>query len=203
MKILALGNSYTIGEGVSVSESWPVQLAESLNQKGIDIEDLKIIAQTGWRTDELLGCIESSNPEKHYPLVTLLIGVNNQYRGCPADEYRLDFRELLQKAVAFAGDDPTRVIVLSIPDWGVTPFAEGRDRGKIALEIDLFNAANLEETCLAGAHYVDVTPISRMAGGNSEYLAPDGLHPSGCMYAEWVKLILPKAIQILVSTQVI
>ncbi len=191
MRFLALGDSYTIGESVSESERWPVQLAALLRAQGFDIEDPLIIARTGWTTDELSAGIDAANLQGPYDLVSLLIGVNNQYRGRDQAEYREQFVALLQRAIAFAGEEPSRVVVLSIPDWGVTPFAAGRNSTIIAAEIDAFNAVNKEEAERAGAYYVDVTPTSRLAEGNPALVANDGLHPSGQMYAEWAKLALP------------
>jgi undecaprenyl-diphosphatase UppP len=182
VRYLALGDSYTIGEAVPEAERFPVQLARTLN-----IGDPVIIAKTGWTTDELSTAIDGVRPRGPFDLVTLLIGVNNQYRGRSADEYRTQFAELLDRAIGFANGDATKVIVVSIPDWGVTPFAEGRDRAKIAREIDQFNAINREEAKRAGAKWVDITPISR--GSDPALVANDGLHPSGKQYAEWVKAI--------------
>src|SRR5216684_9187129 len=162
-RFLALGDSYTIGESVAVSERWPVELARQLRKNGIDIADPQIIAKTGWTTDELSSAIDAAKPTGPYALVTLLIGVNNQYRGRDAEQYRKEFVALLQRAIAFAGNDPKHVLVVSIPDWGVTPFAAGRDRAKIGAEIDHFNAINAEETKRAGARYADITPVSRHA----------------------------------------
>lgn len=192
MRYLALGDSYTIGEGIEPDGRWPVQLAALLRAEGYDLAEPEIIAQTGWTTDELDAAIDRVGPQGPYDLVSLLIGVNNQYRGRPLDEYREQFRSLLARAVAFAGGEPRRVIVLSIPDWGVTPFAEGRDRAAIARAIDAFNAANKEETRVAGAAYVDVTADSRALRGPRE-LASDGLHYGKEMYARWAGAALGAA----------
>lgn len=186
---LALGDSYTIGEGVADSLRYPNQLKERLAQSGINIENLKIIARTGWTTDELQAGIENDSISPPYNLVTLLIGVNNQYRGRDAENYREEFKILLNKAIGFAGGKSKRVIVISIPDWGVTPFAKERDGKKIAAEIDKFNSINLEETQKSGAFYVNVTSISRLATNDPDLLATDGLHPSGKMYKLWVNEI--------------
>ncbi|HEX2833256.1 MAG TPA: SGNH/GDSL hydrolase family protein [Thermoanaerobaculia bacterium] len=183
---LALGDSYTIGESVPANERFPMQLAKTMN-----LGEPRIIAKTGWTTDELNAAIDAANVTGTYDLVTLLIGVNNQYRGRDAEQYRGEFRALLQRAIGFAGGDPKKVIVVSIPDWGVTPFAEGRDRAKIANEIDRYNAINQEEAQRAGATYVDITPISR--GNDPSLVANDGLHPSGKQYGAWVKRIAPAA----------
>lgn len=185
-RYLALGDSYTIGESVAADERFPMQLARDLN-----LGEPQIIAKTGWTTDELNAAIDAANVTGKYELVTLLIGVNNQYRGRDVEQYRGEFAALLQRAIGFAGGDAKNVVVVSIPDWGVTPFAEGRDRAKIATEIDRYNAVNREETQRAGARYVDITPVSR--GGDAALVAGDGLHPSGKQYGEWVKLIAPEA----------
>lgn len=185
-RYFAIGDSYTIGESVTPAERFPHQLAREL-----DLPEPLIIAKTGWTTDELGNALDAIRVAGPYDLVTLLIGVNNQYRGRDAEQYRGEFAELLQRAIGFAGGDAKKVVVVSIPDWGVTPFAADRDRAKIASEIDRYNAVNREETVKAGARYVDITPVSR--GNDPALVAGDGLHPSGKQYAEWVKLILPEA----------
>jgi lysophospholipase L1-like esterase len=182
-RYLALGDSYTIGESVPANERFPVVLAKMLK-----LGEPQIVAKTGWTTDELNAAIDAANPKGPFELVTLLIGVNNQYRGRDAEQYRGEFVGLLKRAIQFAGGDAKKVIVVSIPDWGVTPFAEGRDRAKIASEIDHYNAINREETLRAGAHYVDITPISRQP--DATLVAGDGLHPSGKQYLQWVKTIV-------------
>jgi lysophospholipase L1-like esterase len=181
-RYLALGDSYTIGESVAEAERFPVQLARELGYA-----EPQIIARTGWTTDELNAAIDEANPQGPFDLVSLLIGVNNQYRGRSADEYRTQFTALLGRAIGFAGGDARKVVVVSIPDWGVTPFAEGRDRAQIAREIDQFNAINREEAIRAGARYVDITPISR--GNDAALVATDKLHPSGKQYTEWATAI--------------
>ena len=195
-RYLALGDSYTIGESVPETDRWPNQLAELLGDQGIQM-DVTIIARTGWTTDELWQGIQEREVAPPYDLVSLLIGVNNQYRGYDIHEYREQFVFLLNKSIEYAGGDPDRVIVLSIPDWSVTPFAAGRDTKQIAADIDAFNAVNREESEKANVHYVDVTPISREAVNDKSLIAADGLHPSGKMYAEWAKLALPKALKTL------
>jgi len=190
VRYLALGDSYTIGESVAEADRFPNQLARELG-----IAPPQIIAKTGWTTDELNAAIDAANPQGPFDLVTLLIGVNNQYRGRDAEQYRGEFAALLQRAIGFAGGDAKKVIVVSIPDWGVTPFAEGRDRAKIATEIDRYNAINREEAARAGAKYVDITPISR--GNDPALVAGDGLHPSGKQYTEWVKAIVSSSAPVL------
>lgn len=197
IRYLALGDSYTIGHNVEPGRRWPVQLADSLRKSGIGMAGVDIIAKTGWTTGELAEAIASENPQGPYHLVSLLIGVNNQYRDPDTATYRTEFRRLLQKAINLAGDRPEKVIVVSIPDYGVTPFARNKDPGRIAEEIDAFNAINYNETLIAGARYVDVTPISKLAAEDPELLANDGLHPSGKMYSEWVNRVFPVALQII------
>ncbi|MBN1149327.1 MAG: SGNH/GDSL hydrolase family protein [Anaerolineales bacterium] len=194
MRFLALGDSYTIGESAPERERWPMQLAEALRERGFQVADPIILARTGWTTDELMAAVKQADLRTEYDLVSLQIGVNNQYRGAEVGVYRAEFRALLGQAIAYAGGEPGKVIVLSIPDWSVTPFAEGRDRSRISGEIDLFNQANYWETTLAEAQYIDVTSQSRLAAQDSALLAPDGLHPSGEMYAAWARLVLPAAI---------
>ncbi len=193
MRFLALGDSYTIGEGVSPNETWPFQLARRLRAEGIALADPVVVARTGWTTGELQAGIDRADPQGPFALVSLLIGVNDQDRGWKLEAYRVHFAALLSQAVAFAGDLPTRVIVLSIPDWGVTTFArrDGHDADQVAREIDVFNAANREETARQGAVYVNVTTISRQAATLPVWIADDGLHPTGAMYGAWVKILLP------------
>lgn len=197
LTFLALGDSYTIGESVDSLLRWPVQLTAALGDRGLRVEEPVIVARTGWTTDELARGIEEAGLSGAYDLVTLLIGVNNQYRGRDLEEYRAQLVSLLQTAVSFAGGEPRKVLVLSIPDWGVMPFAEGRDRSAIAGEIDAFNAVKREEVEAAGIRYVDVTAISREAASTPALVAEDGLHPSGAMYARWVEAALPGAMDIL------
>jgi len=191
LRYLALGDSYTIGESVGADERWPVQLAARLRERGLAVGEPQIIARTGWTTDELSDAIDRAMPNGPFDLVSLLIGVNNQYRGLDSAAYRTEFRRLLQRAIGFAGGRAGRVLVLSIPDWGVTPFASGRDRSRVAAEIDAFNGINQAEAKRAGVRYVDITTESRAAGSDPTLIAGDGLHPSGRMYAEWVELALP------------
>jgi lysophospholipase L1-like esterase len=197
LRLLALGDSYTIGEAVAAEERWPVRVAAILRARGLAAADPVIVAKTGWTTDELSIGIDAAAPSGPFDVVTLLIGVNNQYRGRSLSEYREQFRALLERAVGFAGGRPDRVVILSIPDWGVTPFAAGRDRARIAAEIDAFNAVSRDEAAQAGAHYVDVAPVSRRAGTDASMIAHDGLHPSGAMYAEWAALALPPVLSAL------
>jgi lysophospholipase L1-like esterase len=195
MRYLALGDSYTIGEGVDAAGRWPLQLAAALRGEGIELRDPRIIATTGWTTDELWSAIDAAEPLGQWDFVTLLIGVNNQYRQRSVVDYKREFTELLDRAIAFAHDRRERVMVLSIPDWGVTPFAihEAGNRANIATEIDAFNAAAREVCEARGVSYVDITPISRERGGDADQIAEDGLHPSAAMYARWTAEALPIA----------
>ena len=196
IRYLALGDSYTIGESVDESQRWPVQLTRLLEREGHPTQ-VTIIARTGWTTDELWKGIQATKINPPYDLVSLLIGVNNQYRGRDIEEYREQFVFLLKKSIEYAGGDPASVIVLSIPDWSVTPFAQTHHAEKITNEIDAFNAVNKAETETAGAHYIDITPTSREALNDPSLIAADGLHPSGKMYTEWAKLALPGVLEIL------
>ena len=188
---LSLGDSYTIGESVSEYERWSVQLAGLLRTDKVDVADPDIIARTGWTTAELQDAIKASNNQKTYNLVSLLIGVNNQYRGQSQDRYRPEFRELLQTATKFAGGKTAHVFVLSIPDWGSSPFANGRDKAQIGKEIEQFNAIAQDECQRAGIAYVDITPITRKAAGDNKQFANDGLHYSGKQMKQWAEKALP------------
>jgi lysophospholipase L1-like esterase len=192
---LALGDSYTIGEGVAASERWPNQLADMLRKNGIDVGEPEIVAKTGWTTDELSAAMDAHTFSPPYRLVTLLIGVNNQYRGRDLDNYRVEFRKLLERAIDLAGKDPSKVVVVSIPDWGVTRFGQGsgRDTAEIARQLDAYNAANAQIAKMLHCGYVDVTTVSRQAGNQAAMLVSDGLHPSPKMYTAWSERILPVA----------
>ncbi|MFT3790337.1 MAG: SGNH/GDSL hydrolase family protein [Rudaea sp.] len=187
MTYLAVGDSYTIGEGVAEAERWPVQLARAL---GIDAPE--ILARTGWTTDELAAAMAQHAFHPPYDLVSLLIGVNDQYRGRNVADYRAGFRVLLDRAIELAGSRPQHVIVVSIPDWGVTRFGResGREAAQIAREIDLYNAANAEISLSVRMHYVDVTAFSRE---HPDWVVDDGLHPNGAAYRRWSEAILPIA----------
>lgn len=188
-RFLALGDSYTIGEAVLETERWPMQLKALMNENGIDIGTPEIIATTGWTTDELQAAMNERNPQGPFDLVSLLIGVNNQYRAYPIENYEKEFEHLLQQAIAYADGKNNRVVVVSIPDWGVTPFAADHDRAQIAKEIDLFNASNQSISKKYNVHYVDITPGSRDASNESDLVASDGLHPSGKEYSKWANAV--------------
>jgi lysophospholipase L1-like esterase len=195
---LALGDSYTIGESVLQADNFPNQAVTLLKAEQIDFQPPRIVAKTGWTTDELEAGIAQARDNglllESYDFVSLLIGVNNQYRGRSVDNYKPEFEALLKKAIHFAGDRADRVVIVSIPDWGVTPFANGRDRAQIASEIDAHNAANRQLALHYKVQYIDITPWTREAATDLSLLAPDGLHPSGKEYnrwaikiAEWIK----------------
>jgi lysophospholipase L1-like esterase len=196
LRYLALGDSYTIGEGVEPALRWPVLLADALRAKGIDIADPEIIAETGWSTDELDNAIDRVDPQGPFGLVSLLIGVNDQYRKRSVEEYRDAFRSLLHRAIGFVGDEAGRVLALSIPDWGVTPFADEDDRTpeQIGADIDAYNAAAREEAEAAGARFIDITRLFRTRPLDAALVVEDGLHPSGRVYAAWVEHVLPVAV---------
>lgn len=199
LKYLALGDSYTIGESVGYQERWPVMLQKSLNNIGVEIAELKIVAVTGWTTSELLSGISNDLFTPPYDLVSLLIGVNNQYRNESKNKYRSDLTELIYQAIDFAGGDVEKVFVVSIPDWSPVPFAEGRDRNHIAKEIDIFNDIKFDQCNRIGVKFIDITPTSKFAGKDTELTAEDGLHPSGKMYELWIDHIFPVVKQMLLS----
>jgi len=183
---LALGDSYTIGESVDAAMRWPNQLVTALNRSGLEFEQPEIVAKTGWTTDELLTALDQASLAASYDYVSLLIGVNNQYRGRSVASFEPEFTALLERAISYSNRKANGVFVVSIPDWGVMPFAEGRDARKIALEIDTYNKS-IERICkIYGVRFFDITEISRKASENPSYVASDGLHPSGEMYAAWV-----------------
>jgi lysophospholipase L1-like esterase len=189
---LALGDSYTIGEGVALAGSFPYQTVQLLRRQGIALAAPEIIAVTGWTTDELLAAIEQTILLQQYDIVTLLIGVNNQYRGRQVGEYAQEFEALLRQAIVFAGGNPAQVFVLSIPDWGVTPFAADRDRAQVAAAIDAYNAANARVCDVYQVPYINITDEQRKNGKKDVYLATDRLHPSALEYAKWADQVSEK-----------
>ena len=195
LTFLALGDSYTIGESVPIYENFPYQTVQLLRKSGISVHAPEIVAKTGWTTDELMAGIDRTIFEKSYDIVTLLIGVNNQYRGKDPSTYEKEFEQLLNKAIAFAGGNKQHVFVLSIPDWGATPFAASRDRIKIGKEIDLFNSINKKSTDAAVIAYISITAGSREATSNASLVAKDGLHPSGLEYGRWAKKLADAILQ--------
>ncbi|TXK44839.1 SGNH/GDSL hydrolase family protein [Pontibacter qinzhouensis] len=194
---LALGDSYTIGEGVPEADRWGVLLAELLREHGVSVATPSTIARTGWTTSELSQAVTEANLQQKYDMVSLLIGVNNQYRGQPVERFRVEFEQLLNTAIAIANQEAEHVLVLSIPDWGITPFAAGRDRARIAAEIDAFNQEAQAACHRAGITFILITPLTRAHGSDKEFLAADGLHYARKMHLEWARLALPAALEIL------
>ncbi len=194
---LALGDSYTIGEQVPAQDNFPHQTAAMLNAQGLKVKEPVIIATTGWTTDELAAAIKEKALKDTYSFVTLLIGVNNQYRGRDIENYKQEYTQLLDTAIRYANGHTQHVFVLSIPDWGVTPFAEGRDRVQIAKDIDAYNAACKEITLAHKCHYLDITDSTRKNGTTAAYLAEDGLHPSGKEYKVWAERLTPMVAKVL------
>lgn len=188
---LALGDSYTIGESVAANKRYPAQTVDLLRLQNIQIKNPKIIAVTGWTTGNLINALNVVPPEKNYSIVSLLIGVNNQYQHRSLEEYKTEFTELLNRAITYAGNKKSHVFVLSIPDYSVTLFAAGSNTAKIANEIDEFNGANKTISLNAGVHYLDITPISRKARYDVSLIASDGLHPSAYQYGQWSTLLAP------------
>ncbi|WP_407524978.1 SGNH/GDSL hydrolase family protein [Lacibacter sp. MH-610] len=187
---LALGDSYTIGQGVSATERFPAQTAQWLQQKGIIIGTLTYIATTGWTTTNLQNALNNQNPAPH-DVVTLLIGVNDQYQTRDTAGYRQRFTVLLQRSIELARGKKENVVVLSIPDYSVTPFASSNDTARIRRELDLFNAINKEITLSCRISYLDITPSTREARSNPALIATDGLHPSGLEYRKWAERLGP------------
>lgn len=195
---LALGDSYTIGESVEPEESFPLRLREALRGRDIELGRTDIIAKTGWTTDELLEKVRSRRRlADRYDLVTLLIGVNNQYRGYTIEQYERELATLMELAVEFAGGEPTHVVVLSIPDYAYTPFGQARDFAKITYEINWYNSVAEDMAARAGIPYLDITPTTRRGLVAPELVAEDALHPSAALYRRWVDLLLPMVLDIL------
>ena len=188
---LALGDNYTFGEGISKKHIWPKQLVDSLKKRNIFLSEPKIIAKTGWTTDELKNAINDSSLDYPYDWVSLLIGVNNQYKGRDIEEFKVQFESLLLEAIAFSGNRKERVFVISLPDWGSMPFAKDQDPNKIAVEINKFNQVIYEVCAFENIKFIDITPISRKIYSNPNWIAKDSLHPSKEQYSKWVEKIIP------------
>jgi len=186
VSFLALGDSYTIGESVSEQERWPNQLADSLRAHGMKISRPTLVATTGWRTDDLKNAIAKASLKNEYGLVSLLIGVNNQYQGKPLAQYAVEFEDLLRTAIALAQGKKENVFVVSIPDYGFTPFGKEKQT-TITAAIDQFNATNRQIAERLGITYFFITDITRRALTQPDLVAADGLHPSGKMYSLWVE----------------
>ncbi|WP_017729930.1 SGNH/GDSL hydrolase family protein [Nafulsella turpanensis] len=194
---LALGDSYTIGEAVSEEGRWPVQLVNRLRQEEIAIAEPEIIATTGWTTDELQTAIDEEKPAADYDLVSLLIGVNNQYRGYSFDAFRKEFEQLLQQAIQFSGNRPAHVLVVAIPDYSVTPFAAEKDKQEIAEELKQYNQYKQQLAEKYGVPFFNIFPDSQLAAQDVTLIAEDGLHPSASMYSLWVNRIAPYVVNLL------
>ena len=186
--LLALGDSYTIGEGVNEDQIWPNQFIKVAYENGVDFSSPRIIAETGWKSYDLINAIESSNFEKKYDYVSLLIGVNNQFNSRPVNEFENDLDKLLIKINNLKKKSGS-VLIISIPDWGSSPYGVGFDRNEISNEINTFNNSLKSFANINGLKYVDVTEISRRAINEPNLIAIDNLHPSGIMYLEWAKKI--------------
>ena len=187
IQYLALGDSYTIGQGVDTLDRWPNQLSSKLEQDEYTIEKTDIIAQTGWKTSDLLNAIEGTNLED-YNLISLSIGVNNQFSGIPFEVYTSEFDELLGRIIDAAGS--SRVFIVSIPDYGVTPFGSNNSE-TIAQELDEYNEYARLKCDTLNIPYINITEISRILGASDGALASDNLHPSGTQYAFWVDEMIP------------
>ncbi|HMC56919.1 MAG TPA: SGNH/GDSL hydrolase family protein [Gemmatimonadaceae bacterium] len=199
MRFLALGDSYTSGEGVAEELCWPVQLTSLLRAREIDLDDPVIVARTAWTTDELSDAIDAASPCGPFDLVTLMVGVNDQYRSRDVRSFAGEYEKLLRRAIRFADDAATRVLAISIPDWGATPFSEGRDRALIGREIEAYNARGAELANQAGVRWVDVTTVTRAMLHDPTLVATDKLHPSGEMYRRWAELLAPLAMTALAT----
>lgn len=197
MRFLALGDSYTIGEGVAEADRWPNQLVRALRSRGIAVDPPQLIARTAWTSDELADAITAARVEHRFDVVSLLVGVNDQYRGRPVTAFEPEFAQLLQRAIGFANDRAGHVFALSIPDWGATPFAEGRDRALVTREIGMYNESGERLARAAGVRWFDVTTITREMLRDPSLVAPDGLHPSSAMYARWAELLLPHVVSVM------
>jgi lysophospholipase L1-like esterase len=200
-RYLALGDSYTIGEDVPFDLNFPSQLVKAVKSSSPFLcEKLQVIATTGWTTDELIKEAEEIKPEVPFDLVSLLIGVNNEYRGYPQIQYSKEFKILLEKAIEFAGGSPEKVFVISIPDYGCTPFGAAKS-AEIHAGLLLYNEEAKRQATAAGVAFADIFQVSRLASSQPELTASDGLHPSPAMYAKWVEIMLPVVLKILSSSK--
>ena len=190
LKILALGDSYTIGEGVKAEDRWPMQLKDRWQAKGINIATLNIVAQTGWTTQGLLSVLEKEDLKNDHDLVFVMIGANDQFQQRSISVFSRDLNDLLLKAIGFARNDPAKVAAVSVPDWGFSPLASGRDQKKISRQIDLFNQASQSIADNLGVRWINITDLSRRTAGPSDFV-PDGLHPTAATYGSWVDIIFP------------
>lgn len=190
-RYLALGDSYTIGTAIGRDSAYSALLGDSLQAAyNLDTVEYQVIAKNGWTTADLKNGISMAAPDSSFDIVTLLIGVNNQYQGRSISEYEREFEELAHQAIVFAGGRPARVLVISIPDWGVSPAGAG-NRTQVAAQIDAFNAAQKTICDSLGINFVDITPLSRTGLNDSELIARDGLHFSSQMHQLWMRKIYP------------
>lgn len=194
---LAIGDSYTIGEQVPMEENFPHQLVAILKKENIEVAQPVIVAKTGWTTDELAQALREEGIKETFSFVTLLIGVNNQYRGRDVNNYKEEFTNLLNQAIVFANGHTQNVFVLSIPDWGVTPFAEGKDRTQIAKQIDAYNLTNKDISLVHKVNWLDITDSTRANVSKDGFLVEDNLHPSGMEYKIWAERLAPVVKKIL------
>lgn len=194
-KYLALGDSYTIGESVDPNENFPMQIQRQLKEDGVELSETKIIAKTGWRTDNLLAAIDTTSLNPPYDLITLLIGVNNQYQGRNLDQLSKEYRELIDKAISLSRNGKDGLVLISIPDYSVSPFGKKKDPQKIRKEIETYNYMEEKIAEEYGLQFYNITPISREASSNETLLAEDGLHPSSIMYRRWLKVIYEPALK--------
>jgi lysophospholipase L1-like esterase len=195
LRYLALGDSYTIGESVAAHERFPYLTASLLRDQGVSINDPVYIATTGWTTANLLAAIETQKPDGPFDVVILLIGVNDQYQHLDTGGYRMRFTQLLEKAVALAGNRRNRVFVLSIPDYSATPFVKEENKASVRTEIDAFNAINKDVTLSFGISYTDITPLTRKAEMDRSLLANDNLHYSAKAHQQWAELLTPEILK--------
>ncbi|PHX73773.1 MAG: lysophospholipase [Chitinophagaceae bacterium] len=195
LSFLALGDSYTIGEGVNIQDSFPYQTADILRNKNIHLNPPIIVAKTGWTTGELYNAVVSNKLTDKYDIITILIGVNNQYRGNAIQEFSNDYEMLLQKAISLAGNKVRHVFALSIPDWSVTPFAEGREKKKIANEINAFNDMAESISRLFQVAFIDITTEYKARSSDPSFIAQDKLHPSGKEYKAWSEKIATEIVK--------
>lgn len=192
IRYLALGDSYTIGASVSENERWPIQLRDSLTLAGYNFESTEIIAVTGWRTDNLMNGIVQNQPDSNYNLVSLLIGVNNQFQGSPINKFRIELDSLIRWSIALAQGNPNQVFMVSIPDYGYTPFGSPQSRERISRELDNYNSIKDSLAQVYNIPYYYITDISRRGLEETDLVADDNLHPSGKQYTLWVERILPE-----------
>jgi len=192
-RFLALGDSYTIGTAVDEKKRWVNELVRLMREDSVQISDPQVIARNGWTTGDLLAALDKEKPRGPFDLVTIMIGVNNQFQGQPIENYRKDLVTLFAAATKLTGGDPRKIVVLSIPDYSAMPFAQDKDPEKISAQVAKFNSVLLEETRRARARMVDVTSVSRFAKTNKQLVAEDGLHPSWRLHGVWARLVYPVA----------